>query len=75
MVVSRLAGRLTPMMILTDLPVENLADAQRVLRYYARRWECEEGIRFLKSQVLLEKIRTPPSAAKNKDRAGLRPPG
>ena len=58
MVVSRLAGRLTPMMILTNLPVENLADAQRVLRYYARRWECEEGIRFLKSQVLLEKIRT-----------------
>ena len=23
-----------------------------------RRWECEEGIRFLKSQVNLEKIRT-----------------
>ena len=58
MVVSRLAGRGTPLMILTNLPVENLADAQRVLRYYARRWECEEGIRFLKSQVLMEKIRT-----------------
>jgi hypothetical protein len=58
MVVSRFAGRLTPMMILTNLPVENLADAQRVLRYYTRRWECEEGIRFLKSQVMLEKIRT-----------------
>jgi len=58
MVVSRLAGRDTPLMLLTYLPVENLHDAQRVLRYYARRWECEEGIRFLKSQVMLEKIRT-----------------
>jgi len=58
MVVSRLAGRDRPLMLLTNLPVENLHDAQRVLRYYARRWECEEGIRFLKSQVNLEKIRT-----------------
>ena len=33
-------------------------DARRVLRYYARRWECEEGIRFLKSEVNLEWIRT-----------------
>jgi hypothetical protein len=46
------------MMLLTNLPVENLADAKRVLRFYIRRWECEEGIRFLKSQVNLEKIRT-----------------
>jgi len=28
------------------------------LRFYIRRWECEEAIRFLKSQVNLEKIRT-----------------
>jgi hypothetical protein len=58
MVVSRLAGHDAPLMILTNLLVENLNDAQRVLRYYTRRWECEEGIRFLKSQVMLEKIRT-----------------
>ncbi len=58
MVVCRLAGCDTPLMLLTNLPVENLKDAQRVLRYYARRWECEEAIRFLKSQVNLEKIRT-----------------
>jgi hypothetical protein len=58
MVVSRLAGRDTPLMLLTNLPVENLKDAQRILCYYARRWECEEAIRFLKSQVNLEKIRT-----------------
>jgi len=58
LVVSRLAGNDKPVMLLTNLPVENLADAKRVLRFYIRRWECEEGIRFLKSQVSLEKIRT-----------------
>jgi hypothetical protein len=58
MVVCRLAGCDTPLMLLTNLPVENLKDAQRILRYYARRWECEEAIRFLKSQVNLERIRT-----------------
>jgi len=58
LVVSRLAGVDKPMMLLTNLPVENLKDAKRVLRFYIRRWECEEGIRFLKSQVNLEKIRT-----------------
>lgn len=45
-------------MLLTNLPVENLKDAQRILRYYARRRECEEEIRFLKSNVNLENIRT-----------------
>jgi len=47
-----------PLMLLTNLPVEDHKDAERVLRYYIRRWECEESIRFLKSQVNLEKIRT-----------------
>ncbi len=58
LVVSRLAGKDKPMILLTNLPVENLKDAKRVLRFYIRRWECEEAIRFLKSQVNLEKIRT-----------------
>jgi hypothetical protein len=58
LVVSRLAGVDKPMMLLTNLPVEDLKDAKRVLRLYIRRWECEEAIRFLKSQVNLEKIRT-----------------
>ncbi|HUU19261.1 MAG TPA: transposase [Sedimentisphaerales bacterium] len=58
LVVCRLAGSDQPMMLLTNLPVKNLKDAKRVLRLYIRRWECEEGIRFLKSQVNLEKIRT-----------------
>jgi len=58
LVVSRLAGVDKPMMLLTSLPVENHKDAKRILRFYIRRWECEEGIRFLKTQVNLEKIRT-----------------
>ena len=43
---------------MTSLPVESPDDARCVLRYYARRWECEEGIRFLKSDVKLKRIRT-----------------
>jgi len=58
LVVSRLAGVDKAMMLLTNLPVEHPKDAKRILRLYIRRWECEEGIRFLKSQVNLEKIRT-----------------
>jgi len=58
MIVSRLAGVDKPMMLLTNLHIENSDDAEYVLRLYIRRWECEEGIRFLKSQVNLEKIRT-----------------
>jgi len=58
MVVSRVAGSEVPFMLLTNLPVDCLADAQRVLRYYIRRWECEEAMQFLKEQVNLESIRT-----------------
>jgi len=58
LVVSRIAGEDKPLMLLTNLPVENVDDARRILRYYIRRWECEEAIRFLKSQVHLERVRT-----------------
>jgi hypothetical protein len=58
MVVARSPGNDVPFMLLTSLPVESVEDARRVLAYYARRWECEEGIRFLKSEVSLERIRT-----------------
>ena len=46
------------MMLLTNLPVENIKDAKHIMRFYIRRWECEEGIRFLKNQVNLEMVRT-----------------
>jgi len=58
MVVARSPGHDVPFMLLTSLPVESGDDARRVLLYYARRWECEEGIRFLKSEVSLERVRT-----------------
>lgn len=58
LVVSRLAGCDKPMMLLTNLTVKNSKDAKRVMRFYIRRWECEEAIRFLKCQVNLETIRT-----------------
>jgi len=58
MVVARTAGSDTPFMLMTNLAVENAKDARRMLRYYCRRWECEEAIRFLKSEVQLERIRT-----------------
>jgi len=58
MVVSRSPGHDIPFMLLSSLPVQSADDARSVLRYYARRWECEEGIRFLKSEVNLEQIRT-----------------
>jgi len=58
MIVARSPGSDTPFMLLTNLAVETLADAKRILRLYCRRWECEEGIQFLKEQVNLEAIRT-----------------
>jgi len=58
LVVSRRAGQDKSMMLLTNLRVEDAKDAKRVIRFYIRRWECEEAVRFLKSQVHLEKIRT-----------------
>ena len=58
MIVARSPGNDVPFMLLTNLPVETLADAKHVLRFYVRRWECEEGIQFLKEQVDLEAIRT-----------------
>ena len=40
--------------LFTDKP----ADIARLPDVHLRRWECEEAIRFLKSHVNLEKIRT-----------------
>ena len=58
MIVAHSPGNAVPFMLLTNLSVESLADAKHVLRFYVRRWECEEGIQFLKEQVDLEAIRT-----------------
>jgi hypothetical protein len=58
MIVARNPDSDVPFMLLTNLPVETVADAKHVLRFYLRRWECEEGMQFLKEQVSLEAIRT-----------------
>jgi hypothetical protein len=58
MVVVPTPGSAVRFMLLTNLSVESAEGTRRVLRYYARRWECEEAIRFLKSEVNLERIRT-----------------
>jgi hypothetical protein len=58
LVVARSPGNDVPFMLLTSLPVETVQDAGGVLAYYSRRWEGEEGIRFLKSEVNVERVRT-----------------
>jgi hypothetical protein len=51
-----LPGHDRPLMVLTNLCAEDDASAARVLRYYRRRWKCEEAIRFLKSELGLERF-------------------
>ena len=51
------AGYEHPLMLLTTLVVHTADQAQRILRYYRRRWSCEEAGRFLKSQVGFETFR------------------
>jgi IS4 transposase len=43
-------------MMLTLLRVEDLAGAKGVMDYYRRRWKCEESVRFLKSELGLERF-------------------
>lgn len=51
------AGLEEPLILLTTLCVENLEQARHVIRYYQRRWSCEEAGRFLKSRVGFESFR------------------
>jgi len=46
-----------PMILLTTLVVETLDQARQVLRYYKKRWACEEAAQFLKGRVGLERFR------------------
>ena len=43
-------------MLITTLPVENVADAERVIRYYARRWGIERLHYTLKSGLRVERL-------------------
>lgn len=57
MVASWLPGIERPLILLTTLVVEDLDQAKQIVRYYGRRWACEEASRFLKSRVGLECFR------------------
>ena len=54
---SWLEGMEEPLILLTTMVVENLQQAQQIIRYYQRRWACEEASQFLKSRVGLERFR------------------
>ena len=57
LVASWLPGSERPLMLLTTMVVENLQQARQIVRYYKRRWVCEEVSQFLKSRVGLERFR------------------
>lgn len=46
-----------PLIVLTNLVVENEQQARQVIGYYRKRWSCEEAVEFLKSRVGLERFR------------------
>ncbi len=56
MVVIRRYGEL-PFMLITDLEVNNEADALHILEIYLTRWKWEESWRFIKQSYNLEDIR------------------
>lgn len=46
-----------PLILLTNLVVENEQEARQIISYYKKRWSCEETIQFLKGRVGLERFR------------------
>ena len=56
-VASWLPGHDEPLILLTTLVVETMDQARNILRYYKKRWVCEEAGQFLKSRVGLERFR------------------
>lgn len=49
--------KLAPWYLLTNQPVTTLAQAERVVRAYARRWQIEMGWRFCKSELAFQSPR------------------
>lgn len=46
------------MYLLTSVPLNKPADAEMMIRYYHRRWRAEDSIRFMKSELGVEGVRT-----------------
>jgi len=47
----------SPMILLTTMVVQDRRQARQMLRYYRKRWICEEAVQFLKGRVGLERFR------------------
>lgn len=45
-----------PVMLLTDMVVENFDQALQIRNRFVRRWDCETSIEFLKSKISLERF-------------------
>lgn len=43
--------------LLTDVPVQDARDAERVIRWYSLRWLAEESIQFVKEELGQEEVR------------------
>lgn len=50
-------GEEEPLIVLTTLVVATVDQALQVLRYYKKRWACEEAIQFLKMRTGFERLR------------------
>lgn len=46
-----------PIMLLTNLKVQEQEDAFRIMEIYLTRWKCEESFRFIKNAYQLEDVR------------------
>lgn len=57
LVIARRKGRPEPWYLLTSEPIATAADAWRVVRAYARRWQIEMSFRYAKSELALESPR------------------
>ena len=49
-------GHDQPLILLTNLTVQDLTTAKTVLTYYRWRWKCEEAARFFKSELGIERF-------------------
>jgi hypothetical protein len=57
MVVSRPGPGRQPWFLLTNEPIQTVAEAWRIVLGYNRRWQIETGFRFDKSELAIESIR------------------
>lgn len=46
-----------PLILLTNMVIENEQQARQIITFYKKRWACEEAIQFLKTRVGLERFR------------------